>query len=458
MAAQVVSFFQRFQPSHDWTQRELAEFYRVESALIQAGLQLETDRGVTDEGDPWFVFCRADNGDVFIHFARIDGQYIAVGAALEQIVQGKDFPTLVQEMLATQAWAMAKARNHSNVFLHPAALLIALVGGAFFHSGEAKAAETVDHARADLRRHALPILLRDMGGRFAPALEATETTTILSSVLIGLNSLAPFTPSLADAPPGVQAMSASDLIVLPPPLSAPSAPISRTMSLITDPVVSPTPLAPLSQPHQLIAAASLEIAPPVANAIVVDQHIINPPPFSGVVADGVHLGVAAPIASIGAVLVQISATDAAEIIQSSNILSYFNAQSGLAPVTPPPALTDLITHGEHAAPAATSPLGSPDGNSSPTSPSPPASDPASPSPDLLAANSPMVTAAVAHFAAEVSVLDMAFSGHEVILYDGAIFKSLPSGTSLDSVTFNFADGSSISLVGTAAEMQHLHLS
>ena len=149
MAATVVSFFQRYKPSCDWTQRELAEFYRVENALIQAGLRLETERGVTDEGDPWFVFCRADTGEVFIHFARVAGQYIAIGAALDQVVRGKDFPTLIQEMLADQALTIARSRNRSsNVFMHPASLLIALVGAAFFHSGEAKAGETGDHAAA----------------------------------------------------------------------------------------------------------------------------------------------------------------------------------------------------------------------------------------------------------------------------------------------------------------------
>src|SRR5579863_4682664 len=62
MPAQVVQLFNYLERARDWTQRELSEFYRVESALIQAGMALETERGVTDEGEPWFVFCRADTG------------------------------------------------------------------------------------------------------------------------------------------------------------------------------------------------------------------------------------------------------------------------------------------------------------------------------------------------------------------------------------------------------------
>src|SRR5690554_6887190 len=40
----------------DWANEDLAQFYRVEASLIQAGISVETDRGVTDEGEPWFVF------------------------------------------------------------------------------------------------------------------------------------------------------------------------------------------------------------------------------------------------------------------------------------------------------------------------------------------------------------------------------------------------------------------
>jgi hypothetical protein len=53
---------------------------------------------------------------------------------------------------------------------------------------------------------------------------------------------------------------------------------------------------------------------------------------------------------------------------------------------------------------------------------------------------------------------VAFSGNEIILYDGAILKPLPAGTLLESMTYNFSDGSSISLVGTATELHNLHLS
>ena len=65
---QVLSFFQASERG-DWNQRELAEFYRVEDALTKSGVGISTDRGLTDEGDPWFVFLRQDDEEVIVHFA-----------------------------------------------------------------------------------------------------------------------------------------------------------------------------------------------------------------------------------------------------------------------------------------------------------------------------------------------------------------------------------------------------
>jgi hypothetical protein len=51
----VLSFARRASDSSDWNQQELSDFYRVESALLQGGLSVTTDRGISDEGDPWFI-------------------------------------------------------------------------------------------------------------------------------------------------------------------------------------------------------------------------------------------------------------------------------------------------------------------------------------------------------------------------------------------------------------------
>jgi hypothetical protein len=160
MAAQVLSFFQR-SPRHtpqpaDWTQQELAEFYRVESALIRAGIRVGTDRGLSDENEPWFIFYRADDGEVVIHFARIDGEYLIAGPAYEEIARGFDFSALVRNMVARHP-LIRRAENNTNLSIHPAALLVAVVGTAFFKTGEARAAESgQSNAQSG---HARPVLL-----------------------------------------------------------------------------------------------------------------------------------------------------------------------------------------------------------------------------------------------------------------------------------------------------------
>jgi len=54
----------------------LTNFRRAGKRLFAHGLSFETDHGVTDEGDPWFVFCEPDSGEIIAHFARIAGKYV----------------------------------------------------------------------------------------------------------------------------------------------------------------------------------------------------------------------------------------------------------------------------------------------------------------------------------------------------------------------------------------------
>ncbi len=212
MAAQILSFAAarlREPASRDWSSQELAEFYRVESALMQAGLALESERGLSDEGEPWFVFCRVDTGEVFIHFARVDGVYVVDGAAFGSPARGRDFGALVRDLISSHPLATVR-RPGSNVMMHPAALLIALVGAAFFHSGKAKAAEPVDHsagatdARAGERRAVIfntggPAPTADSGAR-AVSLDAGEVAAVLTGVAIALREV---TPAAASSLPAV---------------------------------------------------------------------------------------------------------------------------------------------------------------------------------------------------------------------------------------------------------------
>jgi hypothetical protein len=143
----------------DWTQQELAEFYRVETILMQSGISLDTDRGVSDEGDPWFVFCRPETGDVIIHFARHGSEYIAAGGGIDRVLRGRSFRDIVDAFVAEQPLVMRRPAGDPKVFLHPAALLSAFVATAFFlfmgADVEAAEAQGADAAKA-APRDALP--------------------------------------------------------------------------------------------------------------------------------------------------------------------------------------------------------------------------------------------------------------------------------------------------------------
>jgi hypothetical protein len=138
--ANIVSLFGRAKArKQDWTQAEIAEFYRIEGALIRAGITVGTERGVTDEGDPWFVFFRADDGEVVIHLARIDGEYVLAGAAYSHVARGFDFTDLVRDLIDKHPMVRSGPKRNSNVFMHPAAMLIAIIGASFFKANEARA-------------------------------------------------------------------------------------------------------------------------------------------------------------------------------------------------------------------------------------------------------------------------------------------------------------------------------
>lgn len=113
----------------DWSNQDLAELYRVESALFQAGIHIETERGTSDEGDPWFVFCHSDSGDVIAHFARIDGRYVIAAPVLAKPLKGSDLSTIVRRFVTDNPLSIPSpnATLQGNVILHPAALLTVFV-------------------------------------------------------------------------------------------------------------------------------------------------------------------------------------------------------------------------------------------------------------------------------------------------------------------------------------------
>jgi len=130
---------------HDWSNQELANIYRVKKLLDAAGVPNDLERGISDEGDPWCIFCTL-GGDVFIHLGRIDGRYVLDSPNLRAPIFGVDFAELIEEFSAGALQRTPSAKNGSRrvirlerngkVFLHPAALLAALIWSIYLESEE----------------------------------------------------------------------------------------------------------------------------------------------------------------------------------------------------------------------------------------------------------------------------------------------------------------------------------
>ncbi len=135
----IIHLFDPSRPRHGgprgWTTQELAELTRVRDILARSGLAIDTDQGVTDEGDPWFVFTRSDCGEVIAHFARIAGTYHVASTAVDLVLTGRSFRELVNALAERQPLMMPLQKPAGqNVYTPPFELLTALVATSFLLS------------------------------------------------------------------------------------------------------------------------------------------------------------------------------------------------------------------------------------------------------------------------------------------------------------------------------------
>ena len=161
MSASVFAFPSRGKGPQPWTNDELAELYRVVDLLGRAGLAVATDMGMSDEGDPWFVFCRVDNEEVIAHFARIDGIFVAASIAVDETFRGANFRQIVDRMVSSQPLVMPRPNPGSKLFLHPAVMLTAFVATALAHSEKTQALDWL-HAVEAQWGHSTAALLNEV--------------------------------------------------------------------------------------------------------------------------------------------------------------------------------------------------------------------------------------------------------------------------------------------------------
>ena len=116
---------------NSWDNQDIADFYRAVDLLKQAGINVEVDSGVTDEGDPWFVFCRPENGDVVAHFAQIDGYFVAVSSLNQEMFRGTSIRAIVDQMIERHPLLLPKSGRGGRLLLHPTAAITAFLAAAF---------------------------------------------------------------------------------------------------------------------------------------------------------------------------------------------------------------------------------------------------------------------------------------------------------------------------------------
>ena len=90
-----------------WSGHELALFSHAAKLLSSGGLRIETDYGLTDEGEPWLVFCSAESGDVCGHFAKMREGYVACIPFREHGMRGGELRDLLCRFLRRRgiAWS-----------------------------------------------------------------------------------------------------------------------------------------------------------------------------------------------------------------------------------------------------------------------------------------------------------------------------------------------------------------
>ncbi len=132
-----------------WTTAELGELFRVAHVLRQSGMTIETDMGLSDEGDPWFVFYSVQSEDVIAHFARINGEIVVHGLSSGGVVSGVNLHDVVRRLQPVQAMEQQqKSQTDRSVVLHPFMLLVAFVAASFLATEESQAAAPVEKSAA----------------------------------------------------------------------------------------------------------------------------------------------------------------------------------------------------------------------------------------------------------------------------------------------------------------------
>jgi len=109
MAARIIAFTKDgLHSPPGWAEEERAQIERVIEALGEAGIALGFCEGVSDEGDPWAVWCSPETDEVLLHVARIGGTYRLYLPGHRAPRVGKDLAALLDSW-----FGQARAAGHA---------------------------------------------------------------------------------------------------------------------------------------------------------------------------------------------------------------------------------------------------------------------------------------------------------------------------------------------------------
>lgn len=116
----------------DWSQQEIADFYRAHRLLAENGAAIGIDRGLSDIGEPWLVFFDQTSQDVFLHVARIDDRCHLICDPLNLRISAANIAALIMEFEAAVRTSLSiRSERAKNVVIHPAARIIMSISAIF---------------------------------------------------------------------------------------------------------------------------------------------------------------------------------------------------------------------------------------------------------------------------------------------------------------------------------------
>lgn len=178
----------------DWSQQELADFYRAHRLLVENGVGIGMDRGISDAGDPWMAFYDSSTQDVFMHVARIERSCVLLCDQFNIRIVSPNVADLIARFeIEVQSLLRFRQEKHSNILLHPSARIIMSITALFllfkFEQGgvaNAKGMGSEINAASDFaRKHDLATSrIHTALGKLYDSMDAPAAVAALAGVIL----------------------------------------------------------------------------------------------------------------------------------------------------------------------------------------------------------------------------------------------------------------------------------